>query len=395
MGLLERAPAVSAAKAAAAASRQGDFLVEWRPLAACAGIEAQWTALAEAAAEPNVFHEPGFMLPAARHLRDAAGYGAILVWRTDVEADELVGFWPMRGARRPLKIARGFQCRYASSGAPLLHRGFAVEAATAMISFALAREPAGSGLMFPEIALEGPAARALRAAAALSDLASVELGGHLRACLWQGDGHSQLADTHHLRKRIKAMERKLAEHGPVTGTLSAEVCEVKRDLEYFLALEASGWKARRGTAILADARDSAFYRMMIRQLARAGKAEVHSIEAGGRIAAAGVVLRSGEQSWYVKTAHDEELADASPGALLGLAIGRSRLSDPAVVLTDSCALPGAFTIERIWKGRIRIGDLVIGAGYALPEITSRELMRRRARSALKSVWYAVNGWPMK
>jgi CelD/BcsL family acetyltransferase involved in cellulose biosynthesis len=395
MGLLERMPAMAPDNADLSAQRRyGDLIVEWRPLEDCAAISSEWAQLVREAIEPNVFFEPGFLLPAAKHLADGAGHGAILVWHAGAEPRQLLGFWPMRGPGLLIRMAAGFACDYSSSGAPLLHRLVAVEAATALLTFALTRDALGGGVLFRELALDGPAARALRAAATLAGLDIAELDGHLRAAIWNGAAEPQLTSSANFKARLRANARKLSAEGDLRLT-SAMTPDAARDaLELFLALEASGWKGRRGTAIVADCRDSAFYRSMVRGLAREGKAEVHFVEAGARLASGCVVLRSGGQAWYVKTAFDESLAALSPGTLLAYQVGELAHADPALSLIDSCTLPGSEPFERLWKGRVRAGDIIIAPGSARGRIERREVLRRQARHAAKRIWYAARGLPM-
>jgi CelD/BcsL family acetyltransferase involved in cellulose biosynthesis len=395
MGLLERGGSGGADSAALTDERRyGDLTVEWRPLGACADIAAEWSELAANAIEPNIFFEPGFALPASKHLPESVGCGAILVWHTGAGPRKLLGFWPMRAPGWLIRVARGFTTPYASSGAPLLHNLVAVEAATAMLTFALTREALGGGVMFQEIALEGAAARALRAGATLAGLDMAELDLRARASIWPDAPEPQLTDSAGFRTRMRANTRKLAADGELSHTTTGRGENARDALELFLALEASGWKGRRGTAILADSRDSAFYRSMVRGLAREGKAQVHFIEAGARIAAGCVVLRSGGQAWYVKTAFDEQLGAASPGALLAFKVGERARADASLMLVDSCTLPGSEPFERLWKGRVRVGDMVIAPGFALQRIVAREELRRRVRRAAKRLWYAARGWRM-
>ncbi len=90
--------------------------------------------------------------------------------------------------------------------------------------------------------------------------------------------------------------------------------------------------------------------MMLRALSRDGKARVMMLEAGDRIAAAGVVLVSGDQAWFVKTGYDEQLREAAPGVLLARLIGETLLAEEGVSLSDSCAVAGNAVMERLWRG---------------------------------------------
>lgn len=170
---------------------------------------------------------------------------------------------------------------------------------------------------------------------------------------------------------------------------------LKDAMELFLALEASGWKARRGTAILNDVRDAAFFRCLSRALGRRGQMTLHVLEVGARVASAGIVLSSGDHAWYVKTSHDEALARHSPGAVLSHQIGLSAMGSPAPCFVDSCALPGHEMIERVWKGRMRVGDIAIGLTPQADIALWREDAARSLRHQLKRIYYRFRGWSMQ
>ncbi|MCX7323715.1 MAG: GNAT family N-acetyltransferase [Hyphomicrobiales bacterium] len=377
----------------------GDLVVDIRPLAECAEIVPQWRALAATALQPNIFYEPDFCLAAAQHLPEAAGHAALLVWDPRDEGESrLLAFWPMKGAWRAGQkgLTRGFSSRYASCGAPLLHRHFAVEAACAILS-ALGAEASGpAAVLFNEIALEGPVGRALRAAATLSGLTTSELGAHQRACRWLG-GEDAVHDRPGPKrlKELSRQSRRLADYGDVRLLSAARPEDVRSAFEVFLGLEASGWKARRGTAILSSQRDLAFYRTLARSLARRGQMQVHLLEVGSRVAAAGVVLTSGDQAWYTKTCHDERLAAYSPGALVSHQIGEVAGAMSGLTQIDSCALPHHPMIERVWKGRMRVGDLAISLNGHGEVAVARELAARRTRLIAKRFYYQLRGWSMQ
>src|ERR1700730_11649636 len=77
------------------APRNNAVTTQWRPTAHLKSLAAEWRALAERAAEPNVFYTPAFALPAARALAPDAG--AVLV--RGGEPHRLVGLFPRRAAR--------------------------------------------------------------------------------------------------------------------------------------------------------------------------------------------------------------------------------------------------------------------------------------------------------
>lgn len=403
MGLIDLPGALASGRASLVrpAVEIGDLLVEVAPLVTCATITEQWKSLSQRTIEPNVFFEPEFLMPAVRHLPEAQNHVAMLVWTREGNAATLIGFWPMRLARRGalLPFHLGFRSRYASSGAPLLDRTFAVEAASALVTVAIGAGGSRqeTALMFEEMALDGAAARALRAAARLTGLGVQELDSRFRACVWRdGAGESAgCAQEGKARRKHRIALAKLAGHGDVRHISARKVEAVRDGLELFLALEAQSWKGARGTAILCNERDAAFYRAMTRSFSRVGQIDIQMIEAGGRTASAGVILRSGGQGWFAKISHDAAFDACSPGAVLAHEAAAGFLAaEDAPALLDSCAQPGHAMVERVWDGRIRVGDLLFGSGAVLDLAARREILRRQLRQHLKSAYYRVRGWPL-
>ena len=130
-------------------------------------------------------------------------------------------------------------------------------------------------------------------------------------------------------------------------------------LETFLALEASGWKAKRGTALAQDDGDAAFIRRATVALAAAGQCEIISLFAGETPIASGIVLRHGDRAFFFKLGVDERFAKYSPGVQLTLELTRHLCADPAIRFADSTAAPDHPMINPIWRGRLAIGDVLI------------------------------------
>ncbi len=87
-------------------------------------------------------------------------------------------------------------------------------------------------------------------------------------------------------------------------------------LAEFLALEASGWKGARGTAVAADPRTRRFYERLVEVAAARGWLALRSLDLDGRPVAMhlGLVYRG---TYYLpKPAYDEALGPCSPGQLL-------------------------------------------------------------------------------
>ena len=168
------------------------------------------------------------------------------------------------------------------------------------------------------------------------------LQSHLRACLDATRDADELLHEALGAKKLKELRRqrhRLAEHGAVSFDVARTPAEVAAALETFLALEASGWKAQRGTALGQDDGDAAFIRRATSALAETGQCEIVTLRAGDTPVAAAIVLRHQDRAFYFKLGIDERFAKFSPGVQLTLDLTRHLCADPAIA-------PGQFHRRR-------------------------------------------------
>jgi hypothetical protein len=124
-----------------------------------------------------------------------------------------------------------------------------------------------------------------------------------------------------------------------------------------------------------------------------GDARIARLDREGRMIAAAVVLRAGTRAFYWKTAYDETLAEYSPGVQLTLEMSRSLERDPAIALTDSCALPGHPMIDRLWPGRLDLIDAAVALRPgAAPGLSLSLLARDARRGAREAMKRRINRW---
>src|SRR6202022_3999443 len=151
-------------------------------------------------------------------------------------------------------------------------------------------------------------------------------------------------------------------------------------------LEASGWKARRGTALIQDDGDASFIRRAAPALAANSQCEIVTLRAGDTPVAAAIVLRHQDRAFYFKLGIDERFAKSSPGVQLTLDLTRHLCADPAIATADSTASADHPMINPIWRGRFAIGDVLIPLRSGDPVVplihaalTLRRLIRELAR----------------
>jgi hypothetical protein len=135
--------------------------------------------------------------------------------------------------------------------------------------------------------------------------------------------------------------------------------EIGPALETFLQLEASGWKGKRGTALIQHAGDATFIRRAVPALAETAQCEIVTLRAGATPIAAGIVLRHQDRAFFFKLGIDERFARYSPGVQLTLDLTRHLCADPAIASADSTASADHPMINPIWRGRFAIGDVLI------------------------------------
>jgi CelD/BcsL family acetyltransferase involved in cellulose biosynthesis len=372
----------------AAALREAHALPSLRTLA-----PADWLDLSGHAIEPN-----GYFLPDWESAVDASARG-----RSDVLAlsgrnaqRTLTALLPVISAWRAFKLPLPVLVSadpYGDLATPLIDGRAAVDAARALL--AQARASGARAIVLRHVTIEGAATNALAIALSEKDLAPIVLRAEQRACLDATADAEQLLRAALGPKKLKELRRqhnRLAEHGPVEFQVATTPDDVARAVETFLALEASGWKADRGTALIQHDGDAAFMRRATVAMAAHRQCEIITLHAGDAPVAAGVVLRHQDRAFWFKLGVDERFAKYSPGVQLALELTRHLCADPGIALADSTALPGHPMIEPIWRGRLPIGDLVIPlkrndpvTALTVAALRGRAELRTRLRSLVQSL----------
>jgi hypothetical protein len=374
--------------------------------AALASIPVEeWRALAERAIEPNGYYLPAWELAVNASAHGRTGVSALGAWR-DASPNELVpsgdptseparliGLLPVVSLWRACKIplpALASASPYGTLCTPLLDRGLAEEAANGLMSEA--RKAGAHALILRDVSLNGAAMKALTLALRQDGLQPIILHSHLRACLDARREADEVLRDALSAKKLKELRRqrnRLAGHGAVRFAVARTVDEVARAVEVFLALEASGWKGERGTALRQDTGDLSFIRSATRGLAETGQCEIVTMHAGETPVAAAVVLRHQDRAFYFKLGIDERFAKFSPGVQLTLDLTRHLCADAVLATADSTASADHPMINPIWRGRLKIGDVIIPLRRNDPVVsairaalTARRRLRELARAAV-------------
>ena len=376
--------------------------VELLDTEAAAAHAAEWSDLAANCLEPNAFFEPGFALAAARHLAKGREPRFLFVWDRGAHGrNKLLAICPFAPSGRFARFlpARIWTHEQAPLGTPLLDPSHAEAALTAIFAYCRTHLPHVAGLMFPLLPQDGPVARLLIARATAEARDFQLFAVHQRAVLTAG-----VEPQHYIKQSIGKERRrrlnKARKSLEAQGTLALRIVRDPHDLhdaaEAFLALEAKGWKGRRGTAFLKSPDRAAFARDLIASLGRDGKCFIASLDLAGQPLAMGLVLESGGRAFWWKITYDEDFAAFAPGFLLALEMTRALLCHPGISLTDSCASGDESMIDHIWSERMPIADLLVSVTADKPKrfqaVARREGLRRKLRSRLKALVLWLRQW---
>lgn len=351
------------------------------------GTEA-WRLLADRAVEPN-----GYALADWQMTADAAACNGSPAFALCAGHDgQLTGVLPVLSMWQAYRIplpAWVSADPFDSLCTPLLDRDHA-EAATLQI-MQVARSAGAHALIVRKATLDGPAMRAFREELRRDGLCPVLLQPHLRAALDATRDADDLLQEALGAKRLKELRRqrnRLAELGAVHFDIARTPSDVASAVETFLTLEASGWKARRGTAMAQNEGEAAFIRRAMAALAARGQCEIVTLRAGTSPVAAGIVLRHRDRAFFFKLGIDERFAKYSPGVQLTLELTRHLCADPIIRFADSTAAPDHPMINPIWRGRLAIGDVLIPLHRRDPVVSVIRValaLRRAIRSSGRRV----------
>jgi CelD/BcsL family acetyltransferase involved in cellulose biosynthesis len=352
-----------------------------------------WEDLAAHAVEPNAFYEPWMLLPAIQFLSSPAQLLFVLVAAeapTSGQSDILCGLFPLERSsqyqRLPLRHLTLWKHPYCYLCTPLLRRGWEHETLAAFLDW-LATDPRGSTLFeFPLVTADKPVFQSLSTVLEERErpvfLSKCETRALLRP---RADGEAYIAESlpGKSRKEFRRLERRLSELGPLEY-VEPGPAEVDTWTDDFLALEAKGWKGRRGTAMASTEAGRRFFTA----IARAGPDRIMllGLYVGGRPVALKCNLLAEEGAFSFKIAFDELYGRFSPGVLLELENIRRFHTKSAPCWMDSCAAPEHFMANRLWMERRTVSTLLVSTGGVAGDllVASLPLMRwafRRVRGS--------------
>lgn len=353
--------AINPASARDATASRGRNPEGTTPLIPLASVDlSQWQSLSERAIEPNGYYLPGWELAVSASAHGRTGADAL---RAVDASNRLTGLLPVTSLWRAWKIplpALVSAHPYGTLCNPPLDRDAAADAAAQLLE--QARQAGAHALILRDVALDGAAMNEIIAGLAREGLQPLVLTSYTRAALDATQDGETLLRTALGGKKLKELRRqrhRLESHGPLAFEIARTPRDVGAALETFLSLEASGWKGKRGTALVQNAGDATFIRRAVAALAETGQCEIVILRAGATPVAAGIVLRHQTRAFFFKLGIDERFARFSPGVQLTLELTRHLCADPAITSADSTASADHPMINPIWRGRLAIGDVLV------------------------------------
>ena len=330
-------------------------------------LQEEFEFLGNRAMEPNVFFSGRFLAPAMPRLDDRQIRVALI--RDQGESRSRLRLLMPFSVEKPgfsvgPSIIRVWSNPFGPLGTPLVDAEDAAETIDNLLE-GFARKESGlpSVLVVPDMRLNGNFS-VLAKAIALSRNLPVDVTGQFERPMLQSflDGEAYLKQSitpGHLRE-MKRQWRQLEKLGTLTYNVARQPYEIRQRMEEFLALEASGWKGTKRTAMVIDRYRAAFAREAITNLAEADAVRIHTLDLDGKAIASMVVFLMNGEAYTWKTAYNEAYSRFSPGKLLVMRLTEWHLDDANILRTDSCAVPDHPIMSRLWEEREEMGTLVIG-----------------------------------
>ena len=224
----------------------------------------------------------------------------------------------------------------------------------------------------------GPAADTVRAALSTAGLAVVETPELDCPYLELPGDFDQLlaARSSNTRSQWRRRRRNLEREGELALRVVTGGPDLDAELDALFAVEASGWKARNGTAIVSSPDTERLYRGFAHRLADAGLLRVYLLELDGRLLAGDLGCALDGVGFLVKTGFDEAAGRLSPGLVLRGEVLRASIEEG---LRGYDFLGRADDYKTRWTGDVRPRVRLDGTSRA------EALWRARLRPALAAV----------
>jgi CelD/BcsL family acetyltransferase involved in cellulose biosynthesis len=159
-----------------------------------------------------------------------------------------------------------------------------------------------------------------------------------------------------LLREAKRRRRRLEELGEVGFHRLLPDEDAQPWIDTLVALEAAGWKGRKGVAAASEPHVETFVRKVLAEAHHAGRLDMRRIDLDGRTISMIAHIETGRTAVSFKICYDEAYARFSPGVLLQINYLERGL---ALDWVDSCATPGHTMFDALWLDRRPIVTLMV------------------------------------
>lgn len=358
-------------------------------------------ALARAAVDTSPQFESETLAASMEHLQGRASVKVALVWSEPGGdgARVLIGVFPYKASAWhfgvPLPVWSLWEHLHSYTVTPLLRAGQERRAVRHFLAYA---DRCGAALVkFPLFEAGGAFDAAFEEVLHERGHAWRETDRHERAFLQSELDEEAYLAAHLRKKKRKEFSRlwnRLAEQGELAFAVHDGGRERDAWVQRFLALEAAGWKGKRGTAMKVRPQERAWFEAICAGAGARDQLVCTELTLDGKPVAMLASFRAGRGLYTFKIAFDEAYAKYSPGTLLMLKGIGAFLADPRIDWVDSCAIPGHPMIDHIWVQRRTMRSVSVATGHpAASVLLSWSVAMTRfaedARAKLRILYYRL------
>ena len=216
--------------------------------------DASLQTLATRAIEPNIFFDPLFLFPAASALNPKR---TEILYARDADTRTPCFLLPFETTRPGLglgpSVIRGWSTAFSPLGTPLVLDRRPTDILNGVLDYLA--DPASrmpGVLLLPDIRMDDPFAKLLQSIAHARGLPLAIIDREERPFLetkLDGETYLRKAIGAHHRRNYGRLWRRLSHEGALAHRVTSSPDEIGVRFEEFLALEASGWKGQKRTAL--------------------------------------------------------------------------------------------------------------------------------------------------
>jgi CelD/BcsL family acetyltransferase involved in cellulose biosynthesis len=325
---------------AAGPADAGQFVAEIKPARGLTEHDRTcWARLTARAGSGNIFAADWFMASALRHCASQSDVRLAIVRSLDGEwlgvlpltYETMMGRWPLPGLY-------SWAATNQFDATPLIERGSEHIFWHCLLAWMDRRPGLALSLCCEQLPLDDPATRALIEVCLAQGRHHYETDRLARPMAGPGAlSNAAIAARRKLDKRLDGLARKLhREVGePRFVTVPSEADPAPWIAE-FLALERSGWKGGRASALGCNQGTAGLFRQVIRVAHQQGAVRLMSLDVAGQIIAMTSWYVQGKRGYGFKMAYDERFRVYAPGRLLMREVAAAAQREQ-VTLFDSCA----------------------------------------------------------